>query len=59
MLYDSDIFRAMMEVISMHALPAEVLVRPGFGDRIMAAAERREAFVPPGPSRGELLRMLA
>jgi 2-polyprenyl-6-methoxyphenol hydroxylase-like FAD-dependent oxidoreductase len=59
MLYDPDIFRAMMEIISMQALPEEVLARPGFGDRVMAAADGREEFSPPGPSRDDLLRMLA
>ncbi len=27
MLYDADIFRAMMEIISMQALPGEVFAR--------------------------------
>ena len=59
MLYDADIFRAMMEIITMHALPGEVFGRPGFADRVTAVAADREAFVPPGPSRAELLGMLA
>jgi len=68
MLYDPDIFRAMMEIITMQARPAEVLARPGFASRVMAAAEGREvmaaaegreAFVPPSPSRAELIGMLA
>lgn len=29
MLYDADIFRAMMEIISMQAPPGEVVARPG------------------------------
>jgi 2-polyprenyl-6-methoxyphenol hydroxylase-like FAD-dependent oxidoreductase len=59
MLHDADIFRAMMEIITMQATPAEVFARPGFAGRVMAAAEGREAFGPPGPSRAELLGMLA
>jgi 2-polyprenyl-6-methoxyphenol hydroxylase-like FAD-dependent oxidoreductase len=59
MLYDPDIFRAMMDIISMHALPAEVLARPGFAGQVAAAAESHEPFVPPGPSRAEVLDMLA
>src|SRR5438552_13600191 len=51
MLYDADIFRAMVEIITMQALPEEVFARPGFASRVTAAAEGREAFVPPGPSR--------
>ena len=59
MLYDPDVFRGMIEFISMQALPEEVFSRPGFGDRVMAAAEGQEAFAPPGPSRDELLKALA
>jgi 2-polyprenyl-6-methoxyphenol hydroxylase-like FAD-dependent oxidoreductase len=59
MMYDADLYRAMMEVVTMQALPGEVFARPGFAGRVMAAAEGREAFVPPGPSRAELLGMLA
>jgi 2-polyprenyl-6-methoxyphenol hydroxylase-like FAD-dependent oxidoreductase len=59
MMYDADLYRAMMEVVAMQALPREVFARPGFAGRVMAAAEGREAFVPPGPSRAELLGMLA
>ena len=59
MLYDADIFRAMMEIITMQALPEQVFARPAFAGRVLAAAEGREAFVPPGPSRAQLLGMLA
>jgi 2-polyprenyl-6-methoxyphenol hydroxylase-like FAD-dependent oxidoreductase len=59
MLYDPDVFRGMMEVISMYALPEQVFARPGFVGRITAAAEGNEAFAPPGPSRADLLKLLA
>lgn len=59
MLYDADIFRAMMEIITMQALPEQVSARSGFAGQVMAAAEGREAFVPPGPSRADLLGALA
>ncbi len=59
MLYDADVFRGMMEFISMYALPEQVFTRPGFGARVTAAAEGHEAFAPPGPSRSDLLRSLA
>ena len=59
MLYDADIFRAMMDIITMQALPREVVARPGFAGQVMAAADGREAFVPPGPSRAELIGVLA
>ena len=59
MLHDADVFRAMLETISMLALPEEVFARPGLAARIMAAADGREAAAPPGPSRGDLLKALA
>ena len=59
MLYDPDVFRGMMEFISMMALPEQVFARPGFSDRVLAAAEGREVFTPPGPSRADLLKTLA
>jgi hypothetical protein len=45
--------------VGLQALPGEAFARPGFAGRVMAAAEGREAFAPPGPSRAELLGMLA
>jgi hypothetical protein len=59
MLYDADIFRAMMQIITMQALPREVVTRPGFAGQVMAAGDGREAFVPPGSSRAELIGVLA
>jgi hypothetical protein len=58
MLYDADVFRAYLDIISMLAPPEEVLARPGLTDRIMAAAAGRDAPAL-GPSRAELLKMLA
>jgi hypothetical protein len=57
MMFDADVFRAYLEIISMLAPPEEVLARPGLTDRIMAAAGRDVQV--PGPSRAELLKMLA
>ena len=59
MRYDADVFRAAAEVRTMLALPQEVMARPGLVDRIREIADAREAPIPPGPSREELLRMLA
>jgi hypothetical protein len=58
MMYDADIFRAWLEIATVHALPKEVMARPGVVDRIMDVASTHEAVVPPAPSREELLRML-
>ncbi len=59
MMYDADIFRAVVEMRSMLGLPQEVLVRPGLVDRIREVASAHEPVMPPGPSRQELLQMLA
>ena len=59
MLYDPDVFRGMMDIISMYALPEQVFARPGFAGRVAAAAEGNEPFAPPGPSRADLLKTLA
>jgi hypothetical protein len=56
MRYDPDVFRGMMEINSMMALPEQVFAGPGFGDRVEAIADGREAIAPPGPSRADLLR---
>jgi flavin-dependent dehydrogenase len=59
MMYDADLFRAAAEMRSLLALPQEVMARPGVVDRIMEVAGTHEAVMPPGPSREELLHMLA
>jgi len=43
----------------MLALPQEVLARPGLADRVMNVAGVGDAAAPPGPSRDQLLSMLA
>jgi glycine/D-amino acid oxidase-like deaminating enzyme len=58
MMYDSDLFRAWLEIRSVQALPQEIMARPGVVDRIMQVASTHEAVIPLGPSREELLRML-
>jgi flavin-dependent dehydrogenase len=59
MMYDADLYRAAAEMRSVLALPQEVMARPGMVDRILEVAETHEAVNPSGPSRQELLRMLA
>ena len=59
MLYDPDVFRAFMEVISMLALPEEIMARAGFSEHLAKSAAGREFFEMPGPSRGDLLQSLA
>lgn len=59
MLYDPDLFRTFLEIISMYALPQEVLARPGLADRVAAVAAEHEPFVMPGPSRADVLASLS
>jgi 2-polyprenyl-6-methoxyphenol hydroxylase-like FAD-dependent oxidoreductase len=59
MMYDADLFRASVEIRSLLALPQEVMARPGLVDRIMEVSGTHEAVMPPGPSRKELLQLLA
>lgn len=57
MTWDADVFRAYLEMVAMLAPPQEIMTRPGLADKI--AAGRRDPWIAPGPSRGELLKMLA
>jgi 2-polyprenyl-6-methoxyphenol hydroxylase-like FAD-dependent oxidoreductase len=59
MLHDADLFRAFIEIISMYALPQEVLARPGLAGRIAAVAAEHEPFAIPGPSRADVLASLS
>jgi 2-polyprenyl-6-methoxyphenol hydroxylase-like FAD-dependent oxidoreductase len=59
MAHDADVFRAGVEMRSMLALPREVMARPGMVERIFEVANGREPMRAPGPSREEVLRMLA
>jgi hypothetical protein len=58
MLYDPDVFRAFLEVVSVLALPEEIMARPGFSEHLARSAAGREFFEIPGPSRGDLLQSL-
>lgn len=57
MLYDPDVFRAVLETVMCLALPQEVFARPGLWDRVEKTAG--EPVAVPGPSREELLVLLA
>lgn len=59
MAYDADVFRGFLEVVGCLALPREVLARPGFADRVMEVARSNEPRRTPGPTREELLELLA
>ena len=57
--HDADVFRALLEIRQVLALPAEVFGRAGFLDRVLEVAEGRPAISPPGPTRQELLGLIA
>jgi 2-polyprenyl-6-methoxyphenol hydroxylase-like FAD-dependent oxidoreductase len=59
MPYDADLFRAFVDIRALLTLPQDLLARPGLAERIVEVAGAHEPRVPPGPSREELLRMLA
>lgn len=59
MTWDADVFRAHAEMIAMLAPPQEIMSRPGLADMIAAAAQGRDPWAAPGPSRTEVLKMLS
>jgi hypothetical protein len=56
---DPNLFRAFLEVVGCLTLPAEVFARSGLADRIIELTDPRDLPNPPGPTRAELLRLLA
>ncbi|MBV9580584.1 MAG: hypothetical protein JO057_18535 [Chloroflexi bacterium] len=59
MMYDAELFRAFLEINSLLALPRDVMARPGMAARIMEVAAEHPPEPLPGPSREELLRLVA
>jgi len=59
MLHDADVFRAFLESRCCLTRLGESLAREGMTDRIFALAAEHERFPLPGPSREELLALLA
>jgi 2-polyprenyl-6-methoxyphenol hydroxylase-like FAD-dependent oxidoreductase len=57
-MFDPDVFRAMLETIGCLTLPQDVFSRPGLWDKVEAATPD-EPIVTPGPTREELLALLA
>jgi 2-polyprenyl-6-methoxyphenol hydroxylase-like FAD-dependent oxidoreductase len=58
MSHDADVFRGGLEIAACLSLPRDVFTRPGFADRVFAAAAGATptAF---GPDREELLTLVA
>jgi 2-polyprenyl-6-methoxyphenol hydroxylase-like FAD-dependent oxidoreductase len=59
MLHDADVFRAFLESRCCLTLLGDSLAREGMSDRIFALAAEHERLPIPGPSREELLALLA
>jgi hypothetical protein len=56
---DPDLFRAFMEIVGCLTLPSEVFTRTGVADRVLKLTDAGAAPRPPGPTRAELLALLA
>ena len=56
---DADVFRAGLEIAGCLTVPSEVFSRPGFAERVMAAAAARGDAGLLGPDRERLLELLS
>jgi 2-polyprenyl-6-methoxyphenol hydroxylase-like FAD-dependent oxidoreductase len=56
---DPEIFRGVVDIGSLLARPAEVIERPGLLDRVIELSQATTPEPPPGPSRAELLELIA
>ncbi len=59
MRYDPDVFRGFLDIMGCLALPQEVMARPGFAERVTELGAAHDAPPPPGPSREQLLALVA
>lgn len=58
MAFDTEVYRAFMEVVDCLTLPAELFARPGFADRVLQVAGEHEPPPPAGPPRERLLELV-
>jgi 2-polyprenyl-6-methoxyphenol hydroxylase-like FAD-dependent oxidoreductase len=56
---DPDLFRALQEIAAVLTPPAAVFARPGLVERVLELTEPDERPAVPGPTRAELLELLA
>ena len=59
MAFDPELLRAGLEITGCVTLPEEVFARPGVIHRLVELAEANPPQPPPGPTREELLRLVA
>ena len=57
--YSAEAFRGFLAIASVLEIPTNVISRPGFVERLVAAADGHERPRFPGPTRQELLEMSA
>jgi 2-polyprenyl-6-methoxyphenol hydroxylase-like FAD-dependent oxidoreductase len=57
--HDADAFRGLLEIMGCITLPEEVFARPGLLDKVVTLAEQHPRAPFPGPSRDDLLRLVA
>lgn len=57
--YDPDVARAQLEVLTCLSLPNEVMARPDVREKILASSDRRDLPPVSGPTRAELLALIA
>ena len=57
--HDADVFRGFVDIMSCLALPQEVMSRPGFAERVSELDAAHDPPPPPGPSREQLVALLA
>ena len=56
---DPDLFRAFLEIVGCLTLPADVFARSGLVDRVLELTDAGDAPAPSGPTREQLLALLA
>jgi hypothetical protein len=59
MPHDAEIFRAFVEIAGCLTLSSAIFARAGFSEHVLEVGGRHELAATPGPTREELLRLIA
>jgi hypothetical protein len=59
MAYDPEAYRAFLDIIGVIKLPGEVFSQPELVERIIAIAQTEPPPQIPGPTRPELMELVA
>lgn len=57
--YDADVYRAFLDIMAVLSPPDEVYARPGLVDRITTITASKPPLQVPGPTRREILALVA